>query len=76
MKQNQQPDFRDIIQMQGLKIGLRSLSAIARYLGYENERNFLNRIKLQSFDMLELGQIFNRLHFSDKDILDFFGRST
>lgn len=65
---------RIIIKAQGLKIGLESLTAIARYLGYERERNFLNRIKSRNFDELELQQLFNRLYFSDEDILEFFGR--
>lgn len=65
---------RIIIKAQGLKIGLESLTAIARYLGYEHERNFLNRIKSRNFDELELRQLFNRLYFSDEDVLEFFGR--
>ena len=65
---------RIIIKAQGLKIGLESLKAIANYLGYEHERNFLNRVRNRSFDELELKKMFNRLHFSDEDILEFFGR--
>lgn len=67
-------DPRIIIKAQGLKIGLESLTAIANYLGYEHERNFLNRVRSQSFNKLELQQLFNRLYFSDEDILEFFGR--
>ena len=74
MKKEEMPTFKRIILTQGLKIGLDGLTAIARYLGYANERNFLNRVKLCSFDMLELEMMFDRLHFSDQDILDFFGR--
>ncbi len=65
---------RIIIKAQGLKIGLESLTAIARYLGYERERNFLNRVKSRNFDELELKKMFSRLHFSDEDVLEYFGR--
>ena len=65
---------RIIIKAQGLKIGLESLTAIAHYLGYERERNFLNRINSRNFDELELKTMFSRLHFSDEDVLEYFGR--
>jgi hypothetical protein len=65
---------RVIIKAQGLKIGLESLTAIASYLGYKNERNFLNRVRSKYFNQVELQQMFDRLYFSDEDILNFFGR--
>lgn len=67
-------DPRIIIRTQGLKIGLESLSAIAGYLDYEHERNFLNRVRNRSFNELELKKMFSRLHFSDEDVLEYFGR--
>ena len=59
MKKDEMPTFKRIILMQGLKIGLDGLTAIARYIGYANEHNFLNRVKLCSFDMLELEMMFD-----------------
>lgn len=68
------PAYETILRTQGAKLGLFTLKAIANYLGYKHERNFLNRVRSQSFDKLELQQLFNRLYFSDEDILEFFGR--
>lgn len=76
MKQNQLPNFRDIIQIQGLKIGLRSMAQVSEYLDYRNARLFTNRLNKCLFNMVELRQMFERLHFSNEDILNFFGRST
>lgn len=68
------PAYETILRTQGAKLGLFTLKAIANYLGYKHERNFLNRVRLRSFDLLELQQIFDRLYFSDDDILKFWGR--
>lgn len=68
------PAQKNIILSRGSKIGLCTLQAIARYLGYEHERNFLNRVRSKYFNQVELQQMFDRLYFSDEDILNFFGR--
>jgi hypothetical protein len=66
------PAFETILRSQGAKIGLFTTSEIARYLDYK-ERNFQNRIAKQSFTIPELIKIFRMLHFSDENIIDFFG---
>ena len=53
----------------GADKGLYSISAIGRYLGY-NEKLFRNRVNAQSFDLLELRDLFRRLQCKDEEILE------
>ncbi len=61
--------LRRIILRCGVDKGLRSISAVGVYLGYD-ARLFRNRVNNQSFDLLELRDMFRRLQCKDEEILE------
>lgn len=64
------PDrFRNSIQKHGIDMNMRSMTAIAEYLGY-NSRNFRNRVNRMSFTLPEMMDLFKRLHYTPDEILE------
>ncbi len=64
------PDkFRNSIEKHGIDMNLRSLSAIAKHLGYDS-RNFRNRVNRMNFTVLEMMDLFKRLHYTSEEILE------
>lgn len=64
------PDkLRRSILSHGVNMDLTSISAVGRYLGYE-ERNFRSRVNKMNFDFVELRDLFKRLHYTDAEVLE------
>ena len=64
--------FQKAVRKRGIDMGLDSLSAIARHLGYE-ERTFRYKVSRLTFSYLELRDLFHRLHFTTDEIVKLLG---
>ncbi len=61
--------FKQAILIRGIRMDLKSITAIGEYLGYDG-RNFRNRVNRMSFTVLELKDLFRRLHFTNDEIIE------
>ncbi len=67
---NEVPErFERSIRTHGARMDLNSLSAIGRYLGFE-ERAFNQKVKRMAFKYVELLDLFKRLHYTDEEKLE------